>query len=123
MSAYIVSDETITAIVKGLSKYCRDYSYFFNHDEEELGQILLDENYRSVNYRYDEETKPHHFVIRELEEFNDNILFGCLMNYEYQTCETDDYNSTLAGVMVHNVMKEMLRKRIKSQYGDYPWGL
>lgn len=123
MSAYIVSDETITAIVKGLSKYCRDYSYFYNHDEDELGQILLDENYRSVNCRYDEDTTPHHFKMKKLEKFDDGILFGCLTNYEYQTCETEDYNSTLAGVMVHNVMKEMLRKRINSQYGETPWGL
>lgn len=123
MSAYIVSDETITAIVKGLEKYCRAYGIVYLESPEKLGQILVDENYRSVNERYNEESKPHKFQMKKLEEFNDGILFGCLTQYEYQACETDDYYSTNAGLLIYICMKEMLRKRINSQYGETPWGL
>ena len=121
MSAYVVSDETITAIVRGALKYLP--TSYRRDDRDLLGQMLVDENYRSVNYRYDEDTKPHKFQFKNLKKFDDGILFGCMRNYNYQSCETEDYFSSDAYYLLQNIQREMLEARLETEGLEMPWGI
>ena len=66
-----------------------------------VGQILVDQNCRSYNYRYGEETEPEAFEIT-----GKDLMYGkrltpvetlkALASYDYQSCETPDYYETNA---------------------------
>ena len=74
MSAYIVSDRTIAGMLQvvrlaryGIGVYWSGESYKVTSDNLiEVGQKLVNENYRSINYRYNEGTKPHEFSVMPL---------------------------------------------------------
>lgn len=57
MSAFIVDNEHINAIVNFAFRKMAQQRAPFN-DPETLGQMLLNENARSVNYRYSEDDVP-----------------------------------------------------------------
>ena len=137
MSAYIVSDNTIHAIVKGLEKY-QQFEYYeaenFNSAKyrrsiiidlqqmrNDIGQSLLDENYRSVNYRYREEEKAPKYSYKDVE-INEGVLLGCINCYIYQACETDDFfESKLYRSLLH-LKDAMLERMIQAQGYEIPWG-
>lgn len=120
MSAYIVSDETITAIVQGaVELLSRDYSF----DPLWLGQLLVDENYRSVNYRYDEDTKPHKYEWKELKKWDYGVLLGCIRCYIYQSCETDDWKDTEAYSWISRLRTYLLDALVDTLGYEMPWGI
>ena len=132
MSAYIVSNETISAIVKGFEIYKTKYHgegykpqtgwlIELNKERQAIGQSLLNQNYRSVNYRYNEDTTPERFVFKDVY-VTPSIIYGCIHNYEYQACETDDYFLSEVHKSLDELQHNMLERILKIQYGDYPWG-
>lgn len=119
MSAYIVSDETITAIVMGALEFLgNDYEI----DPWGFGQMLVDENYRSVNCRYSEDTKPHKYVWKELKKWDLGICAGCIDCYCYQSCETNDWPHTEASIMMETLRRAMLEKLLEQQGYEITWG-
>jgi hypothetical protein len=70
MSAFICTDAHLNvlvnyAVAKRASYYWNpNRVYISSENASEIGQILLDENYRSVNYRYRETDKPHAFKFK-----------------------------------------------------------
>ena len=56
----------------------------------DIGQSLLDQNFRSVNERYGEEDETPAFIFEDVD-INEGIIKGCIDCYNYQACETDDY--------------------------------
>lgn len=91
MSAYIVSDETISVIAKGLVEYgieTREVELsdaqiiIANLRYKPFGQWLLDQNYKSVNYRYDEDTKTPEFEYKEIEA-DEGTLLGCIKAHSH----------------------------------------
>lgn len=67
MSAYIVNNETICALVKGFEMFNAEYRaddyerpiqviINLNEIRNGIGQSLLNQNYKSVNYRYGKNT-------------------------------------------------------------------
>ena len=119
MSAYIVSDKTISAIVNGLIKFNRKPPFRIAIYPQRVGQILVNENYRSVNFRYDEESTPHEFKYEEFD-VDEKTFYGCLTCYNYQASETDDYYYSDA---YHYIA---LGNRLLVEHfigGVYPWGL
>ena len=63
-----------------------------------IGQSLLDANYDSVNYRYDENRKAPTYVYSEdaLYESCKNgtylaDVYSAIQEYNYQACETENY--------------------------------
>ncbi len=66
-----------------------------------VGQILVDQNYRSYNYRYNETLEPEAFEIT-----GQDLMYGkrltsvetlkALASYDYQSGETPDYYETNA---------------------------
>lgn len=127
MSAYIVNDETISVIAKGFVEYGVGYTAEDYHSERKdkfhnIGQSLLNQNYKSVNYRYKESTKPRSFQYTNID-INEGMLFGCINCYEYQACETPNfYKSDIYGSLVC-LKRAILEKLIKEKGQEIPWGL
>jgi len=122
VSAYIVNDETISVIVKGFVEYDVDYTADdYRPDRCSIGQSLLNQNYKSVNYRYNESTKPHSFQYTNIN-INEGMLLGCIDCYEYQACETLIsliVLSILACFVLNKLfLKNLLNRKDKKSLGD-----
>lgn len=98
MSAFIVSDNTIHAVLSFMSMYkAHLYEKGAPLHLNDVGQVLLDENYRSVNYRYGENETPRKYVFiaqaLPLTAVEVLKLIDCIA---YQSCECDDWEHTRA---------------------------
>lgn len=134
MSAFIVNKEHIDALVNYMVKH--RVSYWTGsmrvtctlNNAEEIGRILLDENVRSVNHRYggriDEDEKdaaatytfkrsPHYLAPVQIIK-----AVHCL---DYQCCETDDWDTTLAHNILQNILSTACHKL--PGYDEAQWGV
>lgn len=98
-----------------------------------IGQVLIDENARSLLSRYrdpvEENTwaytfQPFPHVLTRGEAV---CALGCL---DYQSCESDDYRTTLAAVIVKaiwaaagDLTSEQLKGQDRLEYEACPWGI
>nr|DAQ07360.1 MAG TPA: hypothetical protein [Caudoviricetes sp.] len=139
MSAFIVNDKTITAIVTALQ--VKDFSssltdpdtgeeYNARTNPQKVGQILLNQNYRSVNYRYNEDAKPHKFQMTykfDDKGYRDDFAlgerFGCVKCYEYQACETPDYEKSEIHRVLAYLKDDIAEKMIEKLGQEMTWGL
>ena len=134
MSAFIVSDDTITCIAKAFTTYGIEFRggrakttmemiLFMEESEiKRIGQALLDENYRSVNFRYGEENEAPEFEPTELDEFDEGIVMGCIECYEYQACETNDWEETLVYKDIQRLKSKILMRLLKKFNMKMPYG-
>lgn len=136
MSAFLVEDDHIDAIMtyaarKGVSyRWQGERVLITRHNAEEVGRELMAQNERSVMHRYpgdDVTDAAARYRFRPLDEL---LLMAapragawivkacdCL---EYQSCETDDYETTLAHVItaaIHSAAVSDLPTY------DAPWGI
>lgn len=131
MSAYIVShnhiNEIMNSIVENRSfvqiadSFCIPYPYSRRfHDIEdnleiinEIGQELVNENCRSVNYRYKRDDTPYKYnfslipFAKKLKPIAVIKLIDCL---EYQSCETKDYYKTDAFLILYHTRRAITQK-------------
>lgn len=125
MSAFIVEDDLIDALLT----YATDMRYgtahlpgHLGHDLDKIGQILLDENYRSVNARYRNRDKPHKYDFKfwpgELSPVQ--IIKACDC-YDYQACETDNYCETEAAMIVKRIRSKAISNL--PGYSAAKWGM
>lgn len=133
MSAYIVNNETISVIAKGFVDYgvrfrASDYSpevqVIIDNKKlyNDIGQSLLNENYRSVNFRYVADTKPEKFEYVAVDS-DEGMLLGCIQCYIYQSCETDDFFDSDIYDSLNRLMTAMLERFIKRAGQKIPWGI
>lgn len=134
MSAHIVSDNhinTMTSTARALlgpdvfSVYFENQRHLFdlrnNEEAQKLGQILLNENYRSVNTRYPNDVAaPHELEFFRVAPVSHLGLLKAIDYYLYQTNETDDFESTLAYKVCHEMRLRTIRKM--DGYDKLPWG-
>lgn len=79
-----------------------------------LGQMLWDENYRSVNYRYSEaEPTPDYRATLIDAELSPVAVLKAIDCYEYQACESPDWDQTRAHAFV-----TALRRVILGRHSD-----
>lgn len=139
MSAYIVSDKTITAIVEGfkymdfqvgLTNPIKQETYYARTNPLEIGQILLNQNYKSVNYRYNESTEPHEFVMTYKtdeygyrEDYTLGEIYGCINCYMYQSCENPEWEDTEVYHALHALKDDIAEKLIRKLGDKMPWGI
>lgn len=129
MSAYIVEKITIDAIVHFFSR--TQYNLYVGNtlrfdpnkfnDLQRIGQILTDENYRSVNYRYDTETLAPIYLYHRTQAFAPVVILKLLACYDYQACETPDYERSIACKIANEIRKNAVT--FLPGYEDAPWGL
>ena len=110
MSCYVVDKKVIDLMVSWIFDHndykAENYSYngyggiLFDVSEmrNAIGQSLLDANYDSVNYRYDENRKAPTYEYSEdaLRESCKNgtyqaDVYSAIQEYNYQACETENY--------------------------------
>jgi hypothetical protein len=100
MSAFTVNAAHIDAIVNAARQ-------FGSPDEIDqrtanlLGGMLWDENYRSVNYRYQEsEPTPDYTATLIEDELSPVAVLKAMDCYEYQACESPDWQDTRAHAFI-----------------------
>lgn len=134
MSAYVVDDKTISVLVKAFEVYHVDYcgegyiapSYMgiiFNMADirKAIGQNLLDHNYRSVNYRYNEEEQAREYQYEDLP-IDEGLVYGCISNYIYQACEVDDFFESDVYKSLQNLKDGLLKRLITEKGQKMYWG-
>src|SRR5665213_1774595 len=120
MSAYIVSTKHIDAIMGFVSNQ-RQTKYLYGKDRhwditgrrelEEIAQILLDENYRSVNERYKEDDKAPKYRFAMVNAAPSPIqVIKLVQSLEYQSCESKDWETTQAYVICQSIKSMAIRK-------------
>ena len=120
MSAYLVGNYHIDCLLtfaKNRDAYLYNDIYkggLRNADDNTLsmiGQVLTDQNQKSVNDRYKDNEKP---VSYEFKSVSDRqlkpieILKACNC-YEYQACESSDYEQTNACKIIRAILKCAIR--------------
>jgi hypothetical protein len=103
MSAWIVSPYHVNALVTWAMhhKVAYEHGGVVIHVSPATAKILMDENVRSVNYRYSEtndntytfQVEPAALKLTPVE-----IVKSCSC-LDYQSCETEDYDTTEAKVI------------------------
>ena len=132
MSAYIVNRETIHAIVKGFELYNAEFKaenyqkpiqIIINMKElrDGIGQALLNQNYKSVNYRYSDDMPTPTYTYKDVK-INEGILYGCIECYIYQACETRDFFESDLYRSLLRLKDRMLESMIQEKGHEMPWG-
>lgn len=107
MSAFIVDDATINALVGFyIANNCGD-----RKDSFEMAQELINENYASVNCRYRENDKPHKQAfdnswIKRVDDLKPVDMITIARCYEYQACEHEEYESSEAAKITKTVISK-----------------
>ena len=133
MSCDIVSDLTISAIVCAMAG--REYGAAGLHDDDgtfysaatcsqEVGQMLLDANFASVNERYGENAPVRAFKMKSKPDgdlFTLGERYGCITSYENQTCAATGYNESEIHCVLSHVKDDLAEKMIV-RLGEQPSG-
>ena len=132
MSAYIVNDKTVSVIVKAfeiynITHYSNDCNEFIEKKRQAIGQRLVDQNYRSVNYRYIDQMTSHKFAFTDINlmvngKLDTGLIVGCIDCYNYQACETDDYWQSHIYHSLRWLKDTILNQYIKQDGFEKSWG-
>lgn len=139
MSAYIVSTDTIDLILSVAQRVARHSSNLYLGDREnpavlnlqtdtrQIGQILMDENYRSVNYRYNESGAAETYTFRHVDTDRAGagidpaiLALGSIKCLRYQSCETPEYAQSDAARIL-NAIEGFCTSYLMNVH-DAPWG-
>ncbi len=134
MSCYVVDKKVIDLMVSWIFDHndykAENYHYdgymgiLFDVKEmrNAIGQSLLDTNYDSVNYRYDENRKAPTYEYSEdaLRESCKNgtylaDVYSAIQEYNYQACETENYFESELYHSLQDVKESMLVLLLKQQ--------
>ena len=134
MSAFICDNKTITCIAKAFIAYGVTFRggrpktnmelilFDANGELKRIGQALLDENYRSINFRYREDTEVPEFEPEEIDMFDEGTVMGCIACYTYQACETNDWEDTLVYKDLIELKNKILMRLLKAFNMKMPYG-
>ena len=107
MSCFIVSNAHINALARASTRFGtravwhERQSHYLS--EQQVGNILLAQNVRSYNERYGENVSEA-FVWNPFQrDFEPAEILKACACYDYQACETDDYDATLAHAIVEAI--------------------
>lgn len=104
MSAWTVPNGHIDVLIHALAQYEVVDRDLGAEGFRALGQKLWQENYTSVNYRYDEKTKTPRYRLHTIEATLDPIVvLKALACFDYQSCEHPGWPSSEA----HGLMEAL----------------
>ena len=136
MSAFIMSDDEINTIVSYFIdpnhridstpylKIGESYEYLNADNSNLIAKILMDANVKSVNERYEDDQTPSYefeYLPQARKRPVGNII-GALDCYEYQSCESNEWDTSNAREIVASLRKHLL-KTIAEKDGTYTWGI
>jgi hypothetical protein len=138
MSAHLCSHNDIRALVTFAFDQCNAMD-LIGLDPNELGALLWAENARSLRTRYQERAAayfPLSPIVGQLYDHRRVLLdrFSLLKqldHYDYQSCESSDYQTRPAAkavaIMRHCVLSDLGLTQAQAEaaraYKDAPWGL
>lgn len=128
MSAFVVSDEHINALIS-YARDCQVHVYGFGSvvavrgSEQKMAELLLAENIKSVCYRYkDEDSVPPPIKYRHravpLKPIEVIKACHCL---DYQSCEHPEWKASMACALVKAILDVAICKL--PGYNEAAWGL
>lgn len=126
MSAYVVSTDTIDYLVTAARVWRLSEGYLPQEArymiDRELGQVLLTENVRSVNARYNDndEAEAYDYTPVRFDAIRAVDVLKSVQCLRYQSCETDDFDTTLAA-RVLNALESAAIAHLPG-YDKAPWG-
>lgn len=106
MSAFLQTDYHIATLAYWIERYCGTA-----YSAEQIGQILLDENVRSLVARYGEgDAKQAHTIDmgKIYYDANPDELIKMARGYAYQACESDDWKTTEAHGLIESLQEHLL---------------
>lgn len=142
MSAFILEDDTLDLLVSaGLHGVGADARLEVFHEGEwhqwnkyenadALGSILKTENYKSVNYRYQEATpcEPYRYSGEGIVQYlgSETVLpwaqvLASLDCYEYQTCEHPEWETSLAKAICDRIRRKVCRIISREAETEWVW--
>lgn len=142
MSAYMVDDADIDALIDIAKQYEREYRglgrgplywHFGNpgqsrslrdQTETEIGRMLLAENARSVGYRYGEVQDPAAltYIYRPTKcEYTPSQALMAIRGYEYQACETPGWDRCEAYAFCRSLFCRVVDVAIPQKESDGPF--
>lgn len=117
MSAWTVERGHIDVLVAALH-------FFEVPTKPDVGQMLWEENYRSVNYRYDEnERTPTYAPPENTRALHPVAVLKAIDCYEYQSCEHPDWKGSQAHALCLALREAIYRRHpalavpMPSRYG------
>lgn len=138
MSAWVVEKAHVNLMVNAGMGHM-EVSWYWNEEHHRLtadqadrvGQMLMDECVRSVAYRYDGSDLTDlpgradadyvlSFKHRLMHSVNPVVVLKQISCYEYQSCETPDWEETEAHAFCQALRKHMIGKL--PGYEAAPWG-
>ena len=124
MSAWIVSKKHIDVLVAAADLPTQA-------ERNELGQLLWDENHKSVNYRYTEQRPtPRYTFTAPPAPLNTPTILKQINCLDYQSCEHEGWGSSKAFAWLKK-LEEMLvpanqtaaQMEATPEYNKAPWGI
>jgi hypothetical protein len=130
MSAFLLSNKHIATLINSarpkfeadsFSYRYKEEVFYSNGDRGRLGQVLMEQNYRSINTRYNEKTAAPKFADDWNTSADPVVILKACDCYDYQSCETDDYEQTEAYVIVQAIRHRNISRL--PGYDKAPWGI
>jgi len=128
MSAYVVSNSTIDSLISTAIelKLCAGLitadscTNVTTENATDFGRMLLRENVRSVAHRYrlagtEEGAANDAFVtdykFSKAHDLNfEGTVAKCIQSLDYQSCETNDWNNTVAHEFLYRLMLKLIER-------------
>jgi hypothetical protein len=128
MSSYVVNDPHISALMRFA---CVHNIRAFNHNqqliyapgiEQHACELLLAQNYRSVNHRYKQDREPRTIVYDTMAPLLTPVqaLKACNC-YAHQACETNDWERTNAYHLIERIKSKAIA--MLPGYAEAAWHL
>lgn len=140
MSAFMVDHIHIDALVTWAAEHRIRYRHndrvfeVHHQNQQEVGEMLLRENERSVCYRYPDCVSNPENMPGRIGETVENYrfsLFPCELTaveliklcgcYEYQACETNDWEDSQAHALIQSMVSHAVHEL--PGYQAAPWGI
>jgi hypothetical protein len=128
MSAFIVTDTHINALVRYASRHKITVAYGnptmrlnVSAHEQEVAQLLIDENIKSVNYRYSETETGFIEYDRGAPILSAIEAIKAAQCLRYQSCEHSDYEDSIAFKLIEAIISDAI-PRLEG-YESASWGI
>lgn len=139
MSAFTLTHKHINALVHAAffkkASYCdrdtfyiwhRGKTHMFNRTNKKtlnpdvLGQILVNQNFKSVNFRYKDKSPSFKFKYElSHDQFTNVQLLKACDCYDYQSCETPNYEQSLVAKIIDKIRSQLICSL--NGYADSEW--
>jgi len=129
MSAWITSKELIDSLLQ----YCitkkvyvfgkRYYDLSDAKTLNKVGQILVNANYKSVNYRYSEKNKAekYNFSLVNAEKIHPVQVLKSVNCLEYQCCEFSGWHKSEAKEILNRIVYHVAQDLAGESYESAQW--